>query len=169
MSSVLKQITVAQVMSLKVYSISPDRTVAHAHRLMRAKHFGGLPVIEDGRLVGIITRKDVARVQLGKKDKTKVKDVMTKQVVTVSPDDKVSTAFEKMAELRVMRMPVTSKTGALVGVVTLTDINKASKTLQKRKLSISETVKCSFCGAPLKVTIERIVTCEYCGRTTNLK
>ena len=61
MSSVLKQITVAEVMSIKIYPISPDRTVAQAYGLMRAKRLGGLPVVENGNLVGIVTHNDTIR------------------------------------------------------------------------------------------------------------
>ena len=51
-------------------------------------------------------------IQFGERTKTKVKDIMTKPVVTVLPDEKVSNALEKTAELRIGRMPVLSKTGA---------------------------------------------------------
>lgn len=153
-------------MSIKLYSISPDKTVEHANNLMKGKHFGGLPVVEENKLVGIVTRKDVAKVDVGKRSKSKVKDIMTKEVVTISQDDKASTAFEKMSELRVIRMPVVSKTGTLVGMVTLTDLERAIKTLQNRKLGKGNSLMCSNCHAPLKVTLNRTVKCEHCGYIT---
>ena len=128
MSSVLANITVAEIMSIKVHSISSDKTVEQAHNLMEARGFGGLPVVDDGKLAGIITRKDIRNIEFEKRAKTKVKDVMTKQVLTTVPEERVSIILEKMLKRKVGRMPVVSKTGALVGMVTLADMDKASKT-----------------------------------------
>lgn|GEM_PF-350511 len=167
MSEILEQIDVSGLMSIKIYSISLDKTVEYAKKLMQSKHFGGLPVVENGKLVGIVTHKDISKVQLGKRSKTKVGDIMTKEVVTISVDEKASTALEKMSELRVMRMPVISKSGALVGIITLTDIDKASKKLQNRQLSTPKALFCPRCNAPLKITLSRTVKCEYCGQVTS--
>lgn len=166
MSSVLKDIPVSEVMSIKVFSISSDKTVEDASNLMHRKHFGGLPVVDDKRLVGIITLKEVNDIKPEKRGKTKVKDVMTKQVVTISPHEKVSVALEKMSKLSIMRLPVVSGTDAMIGVITLTDIKKASKDLQHRKLTT--TPRCKGCGATLKVSISHTVTCEYCGLAASL-
>jgi len=92
-SEILEQIDVSGLMSIKIYSISLDKTVEYAKKLMQSKHFGGLPVVENGKLVGIVTHKDISKVQLGKRSKTKVGDIMTKEVVTISVDEKASTAL----------------------------------------------------------------------------
>jgi len=128
MASVLSNITVAEIMSTKVQTISSDKTVEQAHNSMEAKGFGGLPVVDDGKLAGIITRKDVKNVDVEKRAKTKVNAVMTQQVLTTVPEERVSIVLEKMLKRKVGRMPVISKTGAVVGMVTLADIDKASKT-----------------------------------------
>ncbi|MGD0405704.1 MAG: CBS domain-containing protein [Candidatus Bathyarchaeia archaeon] len=168
MSSVLANITVAEVMSIVVYSISPEKTVAEAYGLLRGKHLGGLPVLENGNLVGIITHNDAKGVDFNKRLKTKVKDIMTKKVVTVLPDEKVSTALEKMTKLRIMRVPVVSSTGALVGFLALSDIERAVKTLRNRKLDAPQAIKCPICGGSLAVTISRTVTCEHCGHVLSV-
>ena len=168
MSSALANITVAEVMSIKVHSISSDKTVEQAYNLMNARGFGGLPVVDDEKLAGIITRKDVGNIKFEKRAKTKVKDVMTKQVLTTVPEEKVSIVLEKMSELRVMRMPVISKTGALIGVITLADIDKASKTLKNRKFDEPTILKCPNCSAPLAITINRTVTCQHCGHVLSV-
>ena len=168
MSSVLANITVAEVMSIVVYSISPEKTVAEAYGLLRGKHLGGLPVLENGNLVGIITHNDAKGVDFNKRLKTKVKDIMTKKILTVLPDEKVSTALEKMSELRIMRMPVVSSKGSLVGFLALSDIERAVKTLRNRKLDAPQTIKCPNCSAPLAVTINRRVTCEHCGHVSSV-
>jgi CBS domain-containing protein len=168
LSSVLANITVAEVMSIVVYSVSPEKTVAEAYGLLRGKHLGGLPVLENGKLVGIVTHLDVKRVDFSKRLKTKVKDVMSKKVVTVPPDEKVSTALAKMTELRIMRMPVVSSTGALVGFLAASDIERAVKTFRNRKLDVPQAIKCPNCSAPLEITINRVVTCEHCGHTSSV-
>lgn len=168
MSSILKDIPVSEVMSMKVFTISPDQTVEQAQNLMQKKHFGGLPVVDNGKLVGIVTLKDVGNIKVGKREKTKIRDIMIKQVVTISQKEKVSIALEKMSKLRVMRLPVVLGADTLIGVITLTDIEKASKMLQNRKISHSKSLKCKGCGAPLKVSISRTAICEYCGQATGL-
>jgi len=167
MSSVLNQLPVSEVMSIKVYSVSPDEPIEHALNLMRAKHFGGLAVVENGKVAGIITRKDIHEIDISKRDRTHVRDVMKTQILTTTPDEKVSVALEKMAKLRIMRMPVISKTGALIGIITLTDIDRASKQLQNKTFTPAlKGLKCSSCGAPLKLTLGNVATCEYCGQAT---
>lgn len=167
-SSPLEKIAVKEVMSLVVYSTSPENTVAEAYGLLRGKRLGGLPVIENGNVVGIVTQKDFKKVTLDKRYKTKVKDIMSKQVVTSLPDDKVSTAMEKMTNNRIMRIPVVSSTGALVGFLALSDIERAVKILRNRKLSSPQSIKCPNCGAPLAVNLSRTVICQHCGHVSSV-
>ena len=133
MSSILANLTVSETMSVIPYPTFPENTVADAYNLMRKKHLGGLPVVENGNLIGIITRKDVKKLDYKKAEKTKVKEVMTKKVITIMPHKKVSVALQKMTDLGVMRLPVVSQTGSLVGVLTLTDIDRARKILESKK------------------------------------
>ncbi|MDE1829428.1 MAG: CBS domain-containing protein [Thaumarchaeota archaeon] len=163
MSSILKDVSVSEVMSIKLFTISPDQSVEQARKLMHTKHFGGLPVVDNKRLVGIVTLKDVSNVEAGKREKTKIKDIMVKEVVTISPKEKVSTALEKMSKLRVMRLPVVSGVDTLIGVITLTDIEKTSRTLKSKKLSHSKPHKCKACGAALNIAVSNTVKCDYCG------
>ncbi len=168
MSSVLANIPVSEVMSLVVYSVSPEKTVYEAYGLLRGKHLGGLPVLENGKLVGIITHNDAKGVDINKRLKTKVKDIMTKKVVTVLPDEKVSTALEKMTKLNIMRAPVVSSTGALVGFLALSDVERAVKILRNRKLDSPQAIKCPNCGGLLAITLSRTITCQHCGHVLSV-
>lgn len=168
MSSPLENITVSEVMSLVVYSTSPDNTVAEAFGLLHGKHLGGLPVIENGRLVGIVTHKDFRQVDFNNRNKTKVKDIMSKQVITAQPDEKVSAAMEKMTNRRIMRMPVVTSNGNLVGFLALSDIERAVKILRNRKLDSPQAINCPNCKAPLPITISRTVTCQHCGHISSV-
>lgn len=163
MSSPLANITVNEVMSLVPYSISPEVTVSQAYGLMRHKHLGGLPVIENGALVGVITRTDIKKVDIERTQKTKVNEIMSKQPITVYQEEKVSAALERMTNLHVRRAPVISTTGSLVGWLSLSDIEKAAQILRNRKIS-----KCPICGATLPLTISRTVTCQHCDNISNV-
>lgn len=166
MSSLLEQIDVSEIMSVKIYPISPERSVRDAHRMMKSNHVSGLPVLEDERLVGIITGKDVHGVQREMMDRTKVGDVMTKQVVTAYADSKVSNALERMARAGLWRIVVVSRAGGVIGIITRSDIDRASKILEDRGYGGSGPLKCPGCGAPLKVTLSHVVKCEFCGLLT---
>jgi CBS domain-containing protein len=165
MSQVLKQIDVAEIMSIKRYHISPEMTVAQAYRLMRAKRIGGVPVVQNNDLVGIVTRKDTKEVPSRKRNETRIKDIMTKKVITIFPDEKVSTALDKLSESNIRGMPVISRNGALVGFLTISDIERALRTLRNRSLNKPESNNCPFCGGLLPLTLNRVVVCEHCGRT----
>lgn len=73
-----------------------------------------------------------------------------------------------MSELRVMRLPVVSGNGSLVGMVTLTDFDRAIKNLQNRKITNINLMSCPNCNTPLKVTLSRTVKCEHCGHISIL-
>lgn len=154
--SAIFQIRVSEVMSLKIYSISPEEPIERARNLMVSKHFGGLPVVEDGRCVGIITIKDTHKEGFLK---GRVKDVMTKEFISTTPEEMLADAHTKMTKFRVMRLPVITRDNRLVGMLTLTDIDHAQKILKDRT---SKTSKCKSCGAPLPLTMAKTVICGYC-------
>ena len=166
MSSLLEQIDVSEIMSVKIYPISPERSVRDAHRMMKSKHVSGLPVLEDERLVGIITGKDVHNVQREMMDRTKVRDVMTEQVVIAYADSKVSNALEGMARAGLWRIVVVSRTGGVIGIVTRSDIDRASEILKDRGYGVLGPLKCPGCNAPLKVTLSNAIKCKFCGLIT---
>ena len=129
MPNLLANIPVSKVMSV-VYPTSPENTVSKAYALMQGKHLDGLPVVENSELVGVITRSDINKIDFSQREKTKVKDIMSKQPITIGSEEKVSTALEKMIKLKIGKMPVISTTGALLGWLSLGDIDTAVKTLK---------------------------------------
>jgi CBS domain-containing protein len=165
LSQILKKIDVAEIMSIKRYQISPEMTVDHAYNLMRAKRIGGVPVIDNGSLVGIITRKDVKTVDFGKRKETQVKKIMTKNPITIFPDEKVSTALDKISKFNVRGMPVVSRTGCLLGFISISDIERALKGLRTKALAAPKSNSCPFCGGILPVTLNKVAVCEHCGNT----
>jgi CBS domain-containing protein len=106
----------------------PGDTVQEAARLMKSEDVGPIPVVDDreGRkLVGMITDRDIAVnvVAEGLDPKTtKVEAVMTRDLVTVGPDDDVQKAFDLMSERQVRRLPVVESDGRIVGIIAQADV-----------------------------------------------
>lgn len=108
----------------ELWTISPAATVFEAIRLMSEKDIGALPVMEGTRLVGIISERDyMSKVMLkGRSSKdTPVGDIMTREVVTVAPDQSVSECMNIITQFRVRHLPVVEN-GALLGIVSIGDL-----------------------------------------------
>ena len=97
---------------------------------------GILPIVDDGKLKGVITDRDIAMalaMKGGAATEVRVGEVITGQVFSCAPDDNVASALDAMAEHRVRRLPVVDK-GRLVGLVSLNDlVLEASSTAGKQK------------------------------------
>lgn len=116
---------VSELMSVSVISVTPDDTALEASRLLDRYNIGALPVCsKDGVVRGIVTDRDiVTRCLAAERDplQTPVREIMSKSVMSVSPDDDVRVAGLKMSEGRVRRIPVADN-GRLVGMISLGDI-----------------------------------------------
>jgi len=107
-----------------VWSVSPGATVYDAIKLMAAKNIGALPVLSGGAVVGIFTERDYTRkVALhGKSSKdTQVWEIISNQVVTVTPEDSVADCMRLMTESRVRHLPVLQNM-ELVGMISIGDL-----------------------------------------------
>ncbi|MEO2152128.1 MAG: IMP dehydrogenase, partial [Thermococcus sp.] len=105
-----------------VISISPDETIDYALFLMEKNDIDGLPVVEDGRVVGVISKKDIA-VKPGKL----VREVMTGEPITVPESVMAEEALNLMFEHRIDRLPVVNSEGKLVGIITMSDLARRRK------------------------------------------
>jgi CBS domain-containing protein len=122
--------TVAQILRTKpsraVYTIAPDSTVYEAIAAMAEHGIGALLVVEGERIVGIVTERDYARkiALAGRSSKeTAVADVMTTQVLVVSPQQTTEDCMALMTENRLRHLPVLDN-GRLVGLVSIGDLVK---------------------------------------------
>ncbi|HEM3618563.1 TPA: CBS domain-containing protein [Streptococcus suis] len=125
--------SVKDFMTRKVVYISPDTTIAHAADLMREQDLHRLPVIENDKLVGLVTEGTIAEASPSKAtslsiyemnyllNKTKVKDVMIKDVITVSAYASLEDATYLMYKNKVGILPVVDN-DQLYGVITDRDI-----------------------------------------------
>jgi acetoin utilization protein AcuB len=114
---------IVNLMTPNPVTVGPHNTLADAKRAMDAGGFRRVPVVENGRIVGILTERDI-RSHAGYLDSTRVDAVMRSPVVTTSPYNTVEEAASMMLKLKIGGMPVVSS-GELVGVVTTSDLLKA--------------------------------------------
>ncbi|MCZ2856143.1 MAG: CBS domain-containing protein [Candidatus Bathyarchaeota archaeon] len=107
-----------------VIAVDAVSTVKEAVEIMNKHEIGCLVVIERNKLVGILTERDILKRVLAatkNPEKTKVGEIMTTRVLTVSPTTDLEEAAKLMFENNVKKLPVVSE-GKLVGLVTLTDL-----------------------------------------------
>jgi CBS domain-containing protein len=121
------------IMNAPVQVVSPDATVAHARNLMVRHRISRLPVIENGNLVGILTKKDIAyRMQRGEPawrrrplDRIPVGALMTEHPVVVQPDTRVEEIARLFSTRNFSSVPVMDGT-SVAGIITKTDLMKSA-------------------------------------------
>jgi CBS domain-containing protein len=107
-----------------IFSVEPTEMVYRAIELMCEKNIGGLLIVENGKLVGIFTERDYARklILKGKSSKdTPIRDLMTSNLVTVSPDTSIDDCMRVMTGRKIRHLPVLDK-GELVGIISIGDV-----------------------------------------------
>lgn len=118
--------TVADAMTRKPITISQNKTLRDAAKLMSKEHVGSLLVKEDDKIIGIMTEKDIVKkavAELGNPAKKKVKDIMAEDLVTVNPQEDIFEALRIMRDYDFRHLPVMND-GTFVGLVTMKDILK---------------------------------------------
>lgn len=100
----------------------PHTTLAEAEQLGRARRIRHLPVVQEGKLVGVVSDRDLRRARrTGAGDTDQVRDVMTQQPLSIDPEASLSLAAAEMGHHGVRSLPVV-KAGKLIGIVTATDV-----------------------------------------------
>ena len=138
---------VREIMTHSPKTVTPETSLLEVVSLMCLYRYSGLPVMEDGKMVGFIAEKDVLHKLFPTLDEMmnegfgsvdldammgryadvvnlKVKDLMIRNVITVSPEDHILRAATTMVRHRFRRIPVADR-GELVGMLSLGDIHKA--------------------------------------------
>ncbi len=126
---------VGERMSRPVISVSPDEPINEVLAMFREEHIRRAPVMKDGKLVGIVSERDllnaspspVTTLSIWEMNylisKVTVKSVMTKKVITVDKDTPIEEAARIMADKKIGGLPVISA-GKVVGIITETDLFK---------------------------------------------
>ena len=124
-------------MSKDPITINDDTSMMKAIHLMKQNRFRRLPVLQEGRLVGIVSDRDLKEASPSKAttldvhelyyllSELQVKDIMTRDPITVSPDDTVEHAAQLMLENTISGLPATDEKGAVVGILTHSDVFRA--------------------------------------------
>jgi CBS domain-containing protein len=119
---------IRDVMTSNPCTIDAEKSVAYAAKMMQEEDVGLAPIVEGDKLVGMLTDRDIAtRVAAEGRnpDPVKVRDVASKQLITIDPTQDLDEALRKMAQHQVRRLPVVEADGRLVGVVAQADIARA--------------------------------------------
>jgi acetoin utilization protein AcuB len=114
---------VAACMTPDPACLAPDDTLSVAIAVMEAGDFRTIPVIQDGKLIGIISDRDIRR-NWQQAENTKIKAVMTENPICISADDSVNEAVRLLLSHKIGGLPVI-RNDKLVGIITTTDILKA--------------------------------------------
>lgn len=117
--------TIQEVMTRDVQTISTQETVQRAAQLMDELNVGAIPVVDDGKLVGMVTDRDITvrSVAVGQDPTTtRVNDVMSTDVRTCTIDQSVEDVLAQMADVQIRRVPVLDGNGQIIGIVSLGDV-----------------------------------------------
>ncbi len=113
-----------EIMTSSVKTATRDMTLQDAAVLMRDGDMGAVPVVEDGKLVGIVTDRDIVvrSIADGKPASSSVGEAMTSEIFSVGPDDFAFEAVRLMGDKQIRRVPVVNDDGELAGIIAMADI-----------------------------------------------
>ena len=128
----MKEVRVGDVMRKGVITLQQEETVATAAKTLKGNMIGSVIVLRKGDPVGIITERDmVFKVIAGGKDpkKVKLKAIMSSPLKAVGPEVDIEDAARMLRDEHVKRLPVVSKKGQLIGILSETDLVRVSPAL----------------------------------------
>ena len=113
-----------EIMTSNVKTANREMSLREVAVLMRDGDMGAMPVVENNKLIGIVTDRDIVvrAIAEGKNFDTQIGSVMTTEIFSVKPDDFVFEAIRLMGDKQVRRIPVTTESGELAGIIAMADI-----------------------------------------------
>ena len=123
-STAKTRIRCREIMTSDVRTATREHSLQDVARLMRDGDMGSVPVVEDGKLVGIVTDRDIVvrAVAEGKDASSSAVDAMTTDIFSVKPDDFAFEAIRLMGDKQVRRIPVVDEDGRLAGIIAMADV-----------------------------------------------
>lgn len=139
--------TIREIMTNDVESCSLLDNVYEVAVKMKELNVGAIPIVDQGKLVGMITDRDIVIRGIAEKRpaSSKVESVMSKQLISISPEESTNEAARIMAEHQIRRLPVVEK-GKLVGIVSLGDFAIRKLTDDQAKSALTEISESNFNG-----------------------
>ncbi len=113
-----------EIMTRNVKTANRQMSLREVARLMREGDMGAMPIVENDKLVGIVTDRDIVvrAIAEGKNVETQIGDVMTTEIFSAKEDDFVFDAIRLMGDKQVRRIPVITENGELAGIIAMADI-----------------------------------------------
>ena len=121
---------VHEVMTDRPRVVTPETTVAEAAQLMKSDDIGSLPILDGEQLAGMVTDRDIVirAIAEGKDPRgMPVREVASRELVSVHADEDLSSALQLMASQQVRRLPVVDDDGRLVGILAQADVAVEAK------------------------------------------
>jgi CBS domain-containing protein len=121
--------SVREAMTRSVSSVSPSQSLADAAEVMKGEDVGSVPVVEEGRLAGIVTDRDIVTRAVAERrnpQAVRVEEIASHDLVTVEPEQDLDEALTLMARHKVRRLPVLEE-GRLVGMLAQADVALGAK------------------------------------------
>ena len=130
--------SVREAMTASVSSVSPSQSLADAAEVMKREDVGSVPVVDEGRLVGIVTDRDIVTRAIAEQRNPQavtVEEIASQELVTVEPELDLDEAVALMARHKVRRLPVLEE-GRLAGMLAQADV-----ALEAKELKVGEMVE----------------------------
>ncbi len=123
-SAAKSRVRCRDIMTTSVRTASSNNTLQDIAEWMRDSDVGSVPVVEDGRLIGIVTDRDIVvrSVAEGREPGSSISGAMTTDIYSVRPDEFVFEAIRLMGDKQVRRVPVVDENGHLAGIISMADI-----------------------------------------------
>lgn len=123
-SAAKSRVRCRDIMTSSVKTATREQSLRDVAILMRDGDMGSVPVVEGGKLVGIVTDRDIVvrSIADGRDASTSVAEAMTTDIFAVKPDDFVFEAIRLMGDKQVRRVPVVDENGNLAGIIAMADI-----------------------------------------------
>ncbi len=121
----MQKLFVKDAMTKKIITTTPNSPLSEVAEIMAKNGIKGIPVLDDnGRLVGMVTLTDILQLHPDQRTTTKVSSVMSKGLITTTPDESLYTAFDKMTSNQIGRLPVVEPEDStkLIGIITREDV-----------------------------------------------
>ncbi|HRV37967.1 MAG TPA: CBS domain-containing protein, partial [Fervidobacterium sp.] len=159
---VFKGIKARDIMSAPVRTVFANETIEDANRIMEVTGHGGLPVIEENKLIGIVTKKSVDKAMNHGLGKRPVKSIMSSKLTTATLDTPVSVLKKMMIDHDIGRIPILDENNMLAGIVTRSDVIKATNSeVHQTHLSGSTVV-------PTFTNLSKLISERLPNRVVNL-